>query len=189
MNSKLKRYRLSFQNWFLFLDDSLWHTATSVQESLVVKGVKMIPYLPYSPDIAPMDFFLCPRMKQELAGLLLSQGSFMTSRVGVKRTITKDEFTTTFGGDMSAVIPWQMLGNKHLSNSNNCLESTLYFDITGTETQKPTYSSRSAVHCLSSTPTFDVFCILWSLWHPRLGKVRVAPRDCWSSLCACLITL
>jgi hypothetical protein len=76
-----------------------------VQESPVVKGVKMIPYLPYSPDIAPMDFFLCPRMKQELAGLLLSQGSFMTIRVGVKRTITKVEFTTTFGGDMSAVIP------------------------------------------------------------------------------------
>ncbi len=56
----------------------------------------MISYWHYSLDITPVDFFLFPRVKSELAGLLLSQDGFRTSWVGVMRTITKDEFATAF---------------------------------------------------------------------------------------------
>jgi hypothetical protein len=58
----------------------------------VAKSVKITPYPPYSLDITPMNFFLFPRVKSELAGLSLSQDSFETSWVGVLQTITKDEF-------------------------------------------------------------------------------------------------
>jgi hypothetical protein len=67
-------------------------SATSVQKSLVAKSIKMTPHPPYSLEITPMNFFLFPRVKPELAGLSLSQDSFKTSWVGVLQTIAKDEF-------------------------------------------------------------------------------------------------
>jgi hypothetical protein len=55
---KLKRPRLLFQDWF-----SLWmthqvHTATSVKESLVVKGIKRIPCPPICQMVTQQTFFL-----------------------------------------------------------------------------------------------------------------------------------
>jgi hypothetical protein len=58
----------------------------------VAKSVKMTHHPPYSLDITPMNFFLFPRVKSELAGLSLSQDSSETSWVGVQQTIAKDEF-------------------------------------------------------------------------------------------------
>ncbi len=113
--SKLKRHRLSFQNWFLFLDDSLWHTTTFRPRVPGGERCQDDPPPTLFTRYRHTDFFLCPRMKQELAGLQLFQDSFMTSWVGVKRTITKDEFTTTFGSDLSAVI--NVLDRKYLDKS------------------------------------------------------------------------
>ncbi len=59
-NFRLKRSRLSSQDWFLFRDEVLVHSAISVQES-------------HSPNIATVDFFLFWKVKPELAGLSLSQ--------------------------------------------------------------------------------------------------------------------
>ncbi len=43
-------------------------------------------------DIAPVDLFLCLRVKSEMVGVLLSQDSFKTSSDGVIQTIARDEF-------------------------------------------------------------------------------------------------
>ncbi len=58
----------------------------------MAKSFKMTSHPSYSLDITPMNFFLFPRVKSELAGLSLSQNSFKTSWVGVLQTIAKDEF-------------------------------------------------------------------------------------------------
>ncbi len=50
-----------------------------VQEYLAVKGVKTLRHPPYSPDLAPADFFLFPRVKSELAGLSVNQETFQKS--------------------------------------------------------------------------------------------------------------
>jgi hypothetical protein len=67
-----------------------------VEESMVAKGVNTIPWPPYSLDIIPANFFLFPRVKSEMAGLLLSQDSFQTSWVGVMQAIAKDEFANPY---------------------------------------------------------------------------------------------
>jgi hypothetical protein len=51
---------------------------------------------PCSPDLAPADFFLFRKVKEELDGLHLSQESFKSAWEGVTRTISEDEFTTAF---------------------------------------------------------------------------------------------
>jgi histone-lysine N-methyltransferase SETMAR len=70
---KEKQPIMSSQDWWLHWDNAPVHTATSVVDFLVLKGVKTIPHPPYSPDLAPADFFLFPKVKAELAGQTLRQ--------------------------------------------------------------------------------------------------------------------
>ena len=91
-----KRPIMSSQDWFFHWDNAPVHTAAVVQEFLVAKGVQLIPHPPYSPDLAPADFFLFPKVKSELAGRTLTAESFKTSWEGVVRTIAKDEFAGAF---------------------------------------------------------------------------------------------
>jgi hypothetical protein len=96
MTFKPKRPGSSFHDWFLSWEDSPSHTATAFQESLLAKGIKMIPHLPCLYYIAPWDCLLFPKLKSELADFLLSQDNSKTKGVGVKHTITQDEFAIAF---------------------------------------------------------------------------------------------
>jgi transposase len=42
------------------------HTAISVREFLGKNCMTPLPHPPYSPDLAPCDFFLLPRMKRAM---------------------------------------------------------------------------------------------------------------------------
>jgi hypothetical protein len=42
----------------------------------------------YSPDLAPVDFFLFPKVKKELAGLTLMKETFKKEWEGAVRTLT-----------------------------------------------------------------------------------------------------
>jgi hypothetical protein len=60
------------------------------------KGSQMFCNLPYLLNIVPADFFLCQRVKLELARLSLFQESFKTSCDGVVQIIAVDEFIDAF---------------------------------------------------------------------------------------------
>ncbi len=53
-----KRPIMAEQEWWLHWDNALVHTAATVADFLAAKGVKTVPHPPYSPDLAPADFFL-----------------------------------------------------------------------------------------------------------------------------------
>jgi hypothetical protein len=42
--------------------------ALSVREFLAKRSIPIVPHPPYSPDLAPCDFFLFPRLKSTLKG-------------------------------------------------------------------------------------------------------------------------
>ncbi|PNF31107.1 hypothetical protein B7P43_G15767 [Cryptotermes secundus] len=44
------------------------HTALTVRQFLTSNNMVIVPHPPYSPDLAPSDFFLFPRMKRSLKG-------------------------------------------------------------------------------------------------------------------------
>ena len=54
--------------WVLHHDNAPSHASLLVREFLVKQTVAMLPQLPYSPDLAPPDFFLFPRLKSSLKG-------------------------------------------------------------------------------------------------------------------------
>ena len=80
----------------VFLTVAPVHTAASVKNWLAARGVQMVDHAPYSPDLAPADFFLFPKMKEELAGRHLTQDGFKTAWEGVARTITANDFAAAF---------------------------------------------------------------------------------------------
>jgi len=55
-------------NWLLHDDNASSHRALVTREFLAHKGITTLPHPPYSPDLAPCDFFLFPKMKLQLKG-------------------------------------------------------------------------------------------------------------------------
>jgi histone-lysine N-methyltransferase SETMAR len=54
--------------WLLHHDNAQCHAALSVREFLAKHSISVVPHLPYSPDLAPCDFFLFPKLKSTLKG-------------------------------------------------------------------------------------------------------------------------
>ncbi|UYV72635.1 hypothetical protein LAZ67_10000121 [Cordylochernes scorpioides] len=55
-------------DWILHHDNARPHTAHLVTSFLAKNGTQILPQPPYSPDIAPNDFFLFPKLKAVLKG-------------------------------------------------------------------------------------------------------------------------
>lgn len=55
-------------SWKLHHDNAPAHTSLLVREFLTKNNTVMMPQPPYSPDIAPCDFFLFPKMKTNMKG-------------------------------------------------------------------------------------------------------------------------
>ncbi|UYV62070.1 RNGTT [Cordylochernes scorpioides] len=49
-------------------DNATSHTAFIITNFLARSNTPVIPHLPYSPDLAPCDFFLFPKLKREMKG-------------------------------------------------------------------------------------------------------------------------
>ena len=48
--------------------NTIAHTALSIREFLVKKNTPVLPHPTYSPDLAPCDFYLFPKLKSKLEG-------------------------------------------------------------------------------------------------------------------------
>ena len=56
------------KTWILHHDSASAHTALSVKQFLVSKEITTLHHPPYSPDLAPCDFFLFSKLKEILKG-------------------------------------------------------------------------------------------------------------------------
>ncbi|UYV74934.1 hypothetical protein LAZ67_12001834 [Cordylochernes scorpioides] len=69
---RLKRSEMwSSKNWIIHHDNAPPHTATSVPTYLAKHGIQILQQPPYSPDLAPNDFFLFPKLKMALKGRII----------------------------------------------------------------------------------------------------------------------
>nr|XP_033783950.1 histone-lysine N-methyltransferase SETMAR-like [Geotrypetes seraphini] len=72
---KMKRPHLSKKTVLLHQDNAPAHTSTIVMVKLHELRFKLIPHPPYSPDLAPCDFFLFPNLKKWLSRKKFSSDS------------------------------------------------------------------------------------------------------------------
>jgi histone-lysine N-methyltransferase SETMAR len=63
-----KRPELWKNGWILHQDNASAYNAPSVRQFLAIKQVAVLHNAPYSPDLAPCDFFLFPKLKHSQKG-------------------------------------------------------------------------------------------------------------------------
>jgi transposase len=59
-----------YGDWFLLQDNAPSHNATIVKHFLVQRKVTVLEHSPYSPDSAPADYLLFPKVKSHMKGHL-----------------------------------------------------------------------------------------------------------------------
>ncbi|UYV69042.1 DAAM2 [Cordylochernes scorpioides] len=75
------------KNWLLHHDNAPAHTSLLVREFLAKNNTLMMPQQPYSPDLAPCDFFLFPKLKRPMKGRLSNVFHFVFSMLELSKEI------------------------------------------------------------------------------------------------------
>jgi histone-lysine N-methyltransferase SETMAR len=96
---RIRRFLPEFDNskeWFLLHDNAPAHTA-GVVRFLARRQATVLHHPPYSPDLAPADFFLFPKLISQLKGKRFQDFSTIQANVTEQiRSIPKDSFKNSF---------------------------------------------------------------------------------------------
>ena len=69
LRKRVQRVRKDIiDDWVLHHNDAPAHTALSIREFLAKKNIPVLPHPPYSPNLAPCDFYLFSKLKSKLKG-------------------------------------------------------------------------------------------------------------------------
>ena len=82
--------------WILHWDNSPLHTARSTASFLSKRGIRTLEHPPYSPDLAPAEFFLFPTVKAALSGDTIGGQTVKTDWERVCGALPKEAFCTAF---------------------------------------------------------------------------------------------
>ena len=92
--SRKRPQKLAAEAWVLHHDNAPAHTAHSTQVFLASHGIQQPPY---SPDMAPCDFWLFPQLKRVLKGTRFEDiDTIKQNATSTLNTITKDSLIKCF---------------------------------------------------------------------------------------------
>ncbi|KAJ4437644.1 hypothetical protein ANN_17789 [Periplaneta americana] len=84
-------------NWHLHHDNAPAHSSQLIHTFLAKHGITTVCQPPYSPDLAPCDFWLFPKLKTPLKGSRFeSRGEIMRNATMELNTIPKEDFQRCF---------------------------------------------------------------------------------------------
>ena len=85
------------QTWILHHDNALAHVSLLIRSYLAKHQTSVVPHPPYSPDLAPADFFLFPKLKTTLKGCHFQTiEEIKENAVRELRAITESAFQEAF---------------------------------------------------------------------------------------------
>ncbi len=85
------------QSFKLHHDNAPAHSSQLIVDFLAKKGIPVVRQAPYSPDMAPSDFWLFPKIKQQLKGFRFqSRDDIMQNATDQLKVLSPDEFETCF---------------------------------------------------------------------------------------------
>ena len=97
--------------WALYHDNASAHTALSICQFLAEKNIATLEHPPYSPDLAPCDFFLFPKIKSVLKGTHFSDIDSIKKAVmtGLKKILENafQEFLNYGKIECTSVYEWK----------------------------------------------------------------------------------
>ena len=77
------------------MDNAPAHTATLARRKISDLGFTLLPHPPYSPDLAPSDYWLFPSMKEPLRGKRYTSFQALASAVSQWRIAQSADWYTT----------------------------------------------------------------------------------------------
>ena len=94
LRKRVQRVRTDIaDDWMLHHDNAPAHTALSVRQFLAKKNIPVLPHPPYSPDLAPCDFYLFPKLKLKLKGHHFGTiGNIQQTVTDELNTLTENDF-------------------------------------------------------------------------------------------------
>jgi len=96
-NFMKKRGRSTVRDVMLHHDNAAPHKAAVVTEYLREERVKLLPHPPYSPDLAPCDFYLFPKIKKELGGRSFDNVENLSRAIqAIVENVPKEEYYKSF---------------------------------------------------------------------------------------------
>ena len=104
------------KSWMLHHDNAPAHTALSTRQLLANKQVTVLDHPPYSPDLAPCDFWLFPKLKSVVKGLHFASVDEIKDRVTRElRCLAEEDFAGCFQA-------WQRWMIKCINSGGNYFE-------------------------------------------------------------------
>ena len=83
--------------WLFHQDNAAVHNSILVRDYLTKMGIKTVPHPPYSPDLAPCDFWLFPKLKEKLRGCRYETiEEIKEAATKVIDTLTQEDFHGAF---------------------------------------------------------------------------------------------
>ena len=111
--------------WHFHQDNAPVHKSILVTDYLTQMGIKTVPHPPYSPDLAPCDFWLFPKLKENLRGNRYSTIEDMKEAVTrVLNTLTQEDFQGAFQNRYNSTT-------SALMSEENTLKGTRVFCVYG----------------------------------------------------------
>jgi AraC-like DNA-binding protein len=84
-------------SWILHHDNAPSHTAASVTTYLASRNIAVLDHPPYSPDLAPNDFWLFPKLKMTLKGERFESVDVIKTNIAAKlRELKGEDFSHCF---------------------------------------------------------------------------------------------
>ena len=103
-------------SWILHHDNAPAHTALLIQQFLAKHNTVVMPQPPYSPDMAPSDFFLFPTLKRTLKGQRCSTIDEIKTKSQIElKTIPNEAFHQCFSN-------WKLRWQKCIISQGNYFE-------------------------------------------------------------------
>ena len=85
------------KSWVFHKDNAPAHFALSVKQFLAKYSIPVLKHPPYSPDLAPCDFYLFPKVKSALKVTSFeSVKAFQEKAESVLKELTQDDFQRCF---------------------------------------------------------------------------------------------
>ena len=97
-------------------DNAPAHTALSVKEILATKQITVLEHPAYSPDLAPSDFFLFPKIKEILKGRHFDDiDDIRSNTTAALKDIPQNQFQNCFEG-------WTRRWHRCIASKGECFE-------------------------------------------------------------------
>ncbi len=78
------------------MDNCSSHTSKITKEFITARSIRVIDRPPYSPNLAPADFFSFPTAKRAIAGLTIEGKTIKTEWERVCGSLSSEDFANTF---------------------------------------------------------------------------------------------